>query len=191
LASRNGYLRTFCDIHLLRIYMSKALTSERFKCYSEWRHTANEQPTEVRITYRFHPRFGETVFIRRCLERGGIEYFVVHQPDGSFACLPAWMMQPSASRFEICDKPNFSLDILRSLRAQVDDLLGFLLSESKTERTDNDAPKQKSPAKPVRRGEAAHRAAAGSEGRARHCRRSSAPRDRSGSGQRKARGERS
>jgi hypothetical protein len=113
---------------------------EPFSSCSEWRHTANEQPTEVRITYRFHPRFGETVFIRRCLERGGIEYFVVHQPDGSFACLPAWMMQPSASRFEICDKPNFSLDILRSLRAQVDDLLGFLLSESKTERADNDAP---------------------------------------------------
>src|ERR1700730_6769298 len=118
---------------------------------SEWRHTANEQPTEVRITYRFHPRFGETVLIRRRLERGGIAYFVVHQPDGSLACLPAWMMQPSASRFEICDKPNFSLDILRSLRAQVDDLLGFLLSESKTERADNDGPIRKSPAKPVRR----------------------------------------
>src|SRR6516162_3306470 len=169
--------------------MSKALTSERFKCYSEWRHTANEQSTEVRITYRFHPRFGETVFIRRCLERGGTLYFVVHQPDGSFACLPAWMMHPSASRFEICDKPNFSLDILRSLHAQVDDLLGFLPSESETERADNDAPIRKSPARPVRRGRAAHRATAGSEGRARHRHRSSAPRDRCGAGQRKARGE--
>ena len=64
------------------------------------------------------------VLIKGCLERGGIKYFVVHQPDSSFACLPAWMMQPSASRYEICDKPNFSLDILRSLRAQVDHLLG-------------------------------------------------------------------
>src|SRR5262249_9105787 len=54
------------------------------------------QPTEVRITYRFHPRFGEAVLIRRCLERGGIQYFVVHQPDGSFACLPAWESRMSS-----------------------------------------------------------------------------------------------
>src|SRR5215813_6478846 len=188
-ASANTQLCTAYAMLSRRIWSSKVSISASCRPYSEWRHTAHKQPTEVLITYRFHPRFGETVLIRRCLQRGGMEYFVVHQPDGSFACLPAWMMQPSASRFEICDKPNFSLDILRSLRSQVDDLLGFLLSESKTERADNDAPKRKSPAQPVRRGKAAHRAAAGSEGRARHCRRSSAPRDRSGDGQRKARGE--
>jgi hypothetical protein len=34
---------------------------------SEWRHTANKHPAESRITYRFHPRFGETVEIRRRL----------------------------------------------------------------------------------------------------------------------------
>jgi hypothetical protein len=31
---------------------------------SERRHTAREQQTEARITYRFHPRFGETVSVR-------------------------------------------------------------------------------------------------------------------------------
>jgi hypothetical protein len=42
---------------------------------------------EARITYRFHPRFGEVVQIRRRLESGGVEFVVVLQPDGSFASL--------------------------------------------------------------------------------------------------------
>src|SRR5207249_8269826 len=82
---------------------------------SEQRHTAREQQAEARITYRFHPRFGETVRVRRRLERGGVEYIVVHQPDGSFACLPAWMTHETASRFEIGMAPAFSLTTLRAL----------------------------------------------------------------------------
>src|SRR5438552_32785 len=104
---------------------------------SEWRHTAHEQPTEARITYRFHPRFSEVVQIRRRLESGGFEFVVVLQPDGSFASLPAWMTEPAASRFEISDEPHFPLHILRSMRAEVGSLLGFLRSESKTETAHN------------------------------------------------------
>ena len=86
---------------------------------------------------------------------------MVHQLDGTFACLPAWMTEEAASRFEIGDEPGFPLDILRSLRNEVDALLGFLAPESlKTQRAENDAPIQKSPAKPVRGREAARRAAA-------------------------------
>ena len=76
-------------------------------CCSKRRHTAHEQPGEGRITYRFHPRFGETVLIRRRLERGGIEFVVVGQPDGSFACLPAWMTNETGSRFHITEAPRF------------------------------------------------------------------------------------
>jgi hypothetical protein len=50
------------------------------------------------------------------------------QLDGSFASLAAWMTEPVASRFEIGGEPHFSLHILRSMRAEVDALLGFLLS---------------------------------------------------------------
>ena len=164
--------------------------SESSRCCSEQRHTANEQPAEARITYRYHPRFGEVVQIRRRLESGGIEFVVVLQPDGSFACLPAWMTEPATSRFEIGDEPHFPLDILRSMRAEVDVLLGFLLSESKTETADNGAQIQKSPTKSVRRGDAARGAVPGSQGRARRPRGSTAPRDRSDAGQRKKRGER-
>src|SRR6516164_4535038 len=104
-----------------------ASTSERSRHCLERRHTAREQ--EACITYRFHPRFGETIRVRRRLERGGISFVVVHQLDGTFACLPAWMTDEAASRFEIGDGPRFPLDVLRSLRKEVDTLLGFLTSE--------------------------------------------------------------
>jgi hypothetical protein len=66
-------------------------------------------------------------------------FVVVHQLDGTFACLPVWMTDEAASRFEIGDEPRFPLDVLRSLRNEVDALLGFLVSESQTERAENDA----------------------------------------------------
>src|SRR6516164_132597 len=165
------------------------LMSESCNCCSEGRHTAHEQPAEARISYRFHPRFGEVVQIRRRLECGGVEFVVVLQPDGSFASLPAWMTEPAASRFEIGDQPHFPLHILRSMRAEVDALLGFLLSESKTETAHNGAPIRTSPTKPVRRGAAAREAVPGSQGRTRGPRGSPAPRDCSDAGQRRKRKE--
>jgi hypothetical protein len=160
-------------------------TSASSRCFSEWRHTAHEQPTEARITYRFHPRFGELVQIRRRLESGGVEFVVVLQPDGSFASLPAWMIEPAASRFEIGDEPHFPLHILRSMRAEVDTLLGFLLSESKRGTADNGAQIRTSPTKPVRRKDTACEAVPGSQGRARGPRGISAPRDRGDAGRNK------
>ena len=93
------------------------------------------------------------VQIRRRLEIGGVEFVVVLQPDGSFASLPAWMTEPAASRFAIRDDPNFPLHILRAMRAEVDALLGFLLSESKTETAQKGAQIRTSPTKPVRQGD--------------------------------------
>jgi len=78
----------------------------------EGRHTAHEQQAEARITYRFHPRFGEIVRVRRRLQRGGAAFLVVHQLDGTFACLPAWMTDEVASGFEISVEPHFPLDVL-------------------------------------------------------------------------------
>jgi hypothetical protein len=105
----------------------------------KWLHSAHEQLADARISYRFHPRFGEVVKIRRRLESGGVEFVVVLQPDGSFACLPAWMTETAASRFTISDQPHFPLHILRSMRMEVDALLGFLLPESKPEGAQNGA----------------------------------------------------
>jgi hypothetical protein len=119
----------------MRLFASQTLQAcshhPIYQSRSERRHTAHEQQAEARITYRFHPRFGETVGVRRRLKRGGSTFVVVHQLDGSFACLPDWMTDEAASRFEIGDAPCFPLDILRSLRSEVDTLLGFLASESK------------------------------------------------------------
>src|SRR5712664_620557 len=157
---------------------------------SEGRHTAREQQAEARITYRFHPRFGEIVRVRRRLQRGGAAFLVVHQLDGAFACLPAWMTEEAASRFEIGVEPRFPLDVLCSLRNEVDALLGFLASESKTERPDNDAPIRESSDKPVRGRATVRRTACSSKERARDGHRGAAARDRGGAGKGGKRGER-
>ena len=99
------------------------------------------------------------------------------------------MTEPSASRFEIRDEPHFPLDILRSIRAEVDALLSFLLSESKAETAQNGMQTQISPTKPVRPEDAIREAVPGLHGQTRGRRRSSAPRDRIDAGRRKKRGE--
>jgi hypothetical protein len=130
------------------------------------------------------------VQIRRRLERGGVEFVVVHQPDGSFACLPAWMMQPAASRFEIGTEPHFSVDILRALRREIDALLGFLSAESKPGEADHDASTRGS-TKPVRRKATAPYAAAGAEGRTGRGRERPTARDRSSTRKTDKNGDRS
>src|SRR5262245_15634961 len=164
--------------------------SESSRRCSERRHTAREQQAEPHISYRFHPRFGETVGVSRRLTQGGAAFLVVHQLDGTFACLPAWMTEEAASRFEIGVEPRFPLDALRSLRNEVDALLGFLASESKTERPENDAPIRESPAKPVRGRATVRRTACSSKERARNGHRGAAVRDRGGAGKGGKRGER-
>src|SRR3981189_1867335 len=158
------------------------LISELSRRCSEGRHTAHEQQAEARITYRFHPRFGEIVRVRRRLQRGGAAFLVVHQLDGTFACLPAWMTDEAASGFEISVEPRFPLDVLCSLRNEVDALLGFLASESKTERPENDVPIRESPAKSVRGRATVRRTACSSKERARDGHRGAAARDRGGAG---------
>ena len=180
---------TRCDVRRLLRFTARPATCAPCSSSSEGRHTARKQQAEARITYRFHPRFGETVGVRRRLERGGAAFLVVHQLDGTFACLPAWMTDEASSRFEISVEPHFSLDILCSLCSEVDALLGFLASESKTERPDNDASIQESPAKPVR-GPTVHPTAGSSKERARDGHRGAVARDRGGAGKGGKRGER-
>ncbi|MER9445951.1 hypothetical protein NKI79_32585, partial [Mesorhizobium sp. M0340] len=74
---------------------------------------------------------------------------VIPQPDGSLACVPAWMMREAATHFKLSAEPRFSLGALQSLRAEIDALLGFLQSDSTTEKDQNEAPIRKSPTKPV------------------------------------------
>src|SRR6267378_709736 len=114
-----------CGTALRPTCSKTTLISESSRHCSEGRHTAHEQQAEARITYRFHPRFGETVGVRRRLERGGAAFLVVQQLDGTFACLPAWMTDEAASGFEISVEPHFPLDVLCPPRHGVEALLAF------------------------------------------------------------------
>src|SRR3981081_844670 len=158
--SRRGCRPTRCATASRPTCSSAAPISESSRRSLELSHTAHEHPVEGRIYYRFHPRCGETVLIRRQLEYRGVEVVVILQPDSSLACIPAWMTHEAAAQYALSEKPRFSVDILRSLRVEIDALLGFLQSESKTEEADNDAPIQKPPTEPVR-GRGAPRAVGG------------------------------
>jgi len=92
-------------------------------------HTAHKHSADGRIFYPFHPRCGETVLIVRQYAYRGAELVVIPQPDGSVACIPAWMTHESAAHCQPCAEPRFSLDVLRSLRVEIDGLLGFLRSD--------------------------------------------------------------
>jgi len=96
--------------------------------------------------YPFHPRSGETVLILRRYAYRGAELVVIPQPDGSLACIPAWMTEEAAAHYKLSAGPRFSLDLLRSLRAEVDALLGFLQSDSTGEKED-DGKKERGPRK--------------------------------------------
>jgi hypothetical protein len=91
------------------------------------------------------------VAIKRRLSRYGLDLVVIEQADGSLAQLPAWMLREAAALLELRPEPRFPLEVLRSLRAEVDALLGFLPSESDLEKDRDDADFRKSAAAPLRR----------------------------------------
>ena len=95
------------------------------------------------------------MLISRQFAYRGVDLVVIPQPDGSVACIPTWMTHKSAARRQVCAEPQFSLDIFRSLRSEIDALLSFLQPDTKVEKAHDDAKTRKSPTGPVRAGRAA------------------------------------
>ena len=69
----------------------------------------------------------------------GVDLVVIPQPDGSVACIPEWMTHEQAAQIKLSAEPCFQLEILRSMRAEVDALLAFLPSESMREKDGHEA----------------------------------------------------
>src|SRR6266567_7550144 len=154
---------------------------------SKQRHTARQLPIEGRVHYPFHPRCSETLLITRQYAYRGAELVVIPQPDGSVACIPAWMTHESAAHHQLRAEPRLSLDILRSLRAEIDALLGFFHSDSGMENATNEAQERKHSAGPVRAGRASRLAGPLTERTAGNAGRSPAVRDRGSAGKRGSR----
>ncbi|WP_428493730.1 hypothetical protein [Rhodopila sp.] len=87
----------------------------------------------------------------------------MRQPDGTLTHVPCWMMQEAASHHVVCPDPLLALPHLRDLRIEIDALLAFLRSESKTEKGQEDAHGDPSAKRSVRGGGTADGSIAGSE----------------------------
>src|SRR6516225_9586904 len=107
-----------------------ASTFASSRCCSKQTHTARHHPIEGWIYYPFHPRCGETVLILKQYAYRGTDLVVIPQPDGTVACIPAWMTRESAAQLKLCVEPHLSLDVLRALRTEADALLRSLRSDS-------------------------------------------------------------
>ena len=160
-----------------------------------------EQDVDIRViqvlfkTAAYCPRAldrgQDSLSVSPALRRGGRDHAaieplrhgsVVEQPDGSLAQLPAWMLHEAAAVLGLRADPRFPLEVLRSLRFEVDALLGFLPSESDLENEGDDADLRKSTAEPVRtvRGNATRCTDSSAESRAGDAGGSPARRDRRG-----------
>ena len=82
----------------------------------------------------------------------GTEVFVVRQPDGTLTHVPCWMMQEAAAYHVVGPEPLLALPHLRDLRIEIDALLVFLRSDSKTEKGQEDAHREPSAKRSVRGG---------------------------------------
>jgi hypothetical protein len=67
---------------------------------------------------------GETALILKQCAYRGTDLVVIPQPDGSVACIPAWITHESAAQLKVCVEPHLSLDVLRA-HARVDVGLGL------------------------------------------------------------------
>src|SRR6516165_4940670 len=89
----------------------------------------------MRLSYPVWFRLGR---VRQYTYRGA-ELVVIPQLDGSVACIPAWMTHESAAHHQLRAEPRLSLDLLRSVRAEISALLGFLQSDPGMEKARNEA----------------------------------------------------
>src|SRR5215472_13084003 len=89
--------------------LSAALISESSRRFSKQRQTARQHLIEVRITYPFHPRSGESVPVFRRFAYRGVDLVVIPQPDGSIACIPEWMTHEQAAQIKLSAEPCFLL----------------------------------------------------------------------------------
>jgi len=90
------------------------------------------------------------VLIIRQYTYRGAELVVIPRLDGSVACIPAWMTHESAAHHQLRAEPRLSLDVLRSVRAEISVLLGSLQSDPGMEKARNEAQRHKRSAGPVR-----------------------------------------
>jgi Family of unknown function (DUF5372) len=116
------------------------------------RHNAQCPGFEVRISYPFHPRSGETVTVLGSKRHAGAEHFVIRQPDRTLALLPGWMTEPGQAALQIVVDPRFPVQRLADLRVLVDALMASCTGDSPPCKGAGDAERTTQTGGSVRRG---------------------------------------
>jgi hypothetical protein len=85
------------------------------RCDGTYLHTTHHSSI-IRICYRHHPFFGQTVEIVRWLRRLTTESLIVKLSDGLELAIPAWMLDPVACSL-MCDAPapRLTIEVLLAL----------------------------------------------------------------------------
>jgi hypothetical protein len=82
------------------------------------------------VRYGFHPRCGESVVVTGRQRYREEMAYIIRQPDGTLAAVPAWMMEELASSMTVNDAPRLPLSSLRDLRFALDTCLSLLCNDS-------------------------------------------------------------
>jgi len=105
------------------------------------------------VRYSFHPRCGEAVIVTGRQRYRGETAYIIRQPDGTLAAVPAWMMDDSAGAMKMGSAPRLPLSSLRDLRCELDACLSLLGDDSRREGGKHGAQEgQSPPSGSVRRG---------------------------------------
>ena len=90
------------------------------------RHTAHYQdPEEVLILYRYHPRAGLTLPLIGRTHYHDEHFLIVRQPDGTHLHVPEWMTHPESAGGAHHWPPRLPLASLTALRSAVDGVLSL------------------------------------------------------------------
>ena len=113
------------------------------------RHSAQQHsPTEVVVTYRFHPFCGERFPVVRRFYVHDEPCYIVRRANGMPISFPVWMTQPAAAQAAIVGEAQLPLAVLLELYRLTASCLSLLASDESE--GDHDAAGSNTAARTVR-----------------------------------------
>lgn len=91
-----------------------------YPSHTRQKHSAHG-PEVIKIHYRFHPLYGQTLRVQRRMKSPNGEYIFCELPDGTIGGFPSWVAEVNRDAFSV-GVPLVSAGALAELRALLDHL---------------------------------------------------------------------